>query len=148
MSRGGRLRMLLGIGSVIVLLVGIAQFPAHAHHAFTAQYDAAKPATLNGVVVKVEWLNPHTYFYIDVDDADTGNVTTWAIEMGSPVVLMRRGWTRNSMQIGDVVTIDGILARDGSPALNAQSVVLDKTGKRLFSRSAAEDSEASNGARD
>ena len=116
---------------------------APAHHAFTAQYDASKPASLNGVVVKIEWLNPHTYFYIDVGDAETGNVTTWAIEMGSPVVLMRRGWTRNSMQIGDVVTIDGILARDGSHALNARSVVLDATGQRLFTRSAAEEDEVS-----
>lgn len=143
-----RLRRSLSIGAVVVLGCSIVQLPARAHHAFTAQYDAAKPATLNGVVVKVEWLNPHTYFYIDVEDVDSGGVTTWAIEMGSPVVLMRRGWTRNSMQIGDVVTIDGILARDGSSALNAQSVVLDKTGQRLFSRSAAEDSEATDAARD
>lgn len=115
---------------------------AFAHHAFTAQYDADKPAQLNGVVVKIEWLNPHTYFFIDVSNKATGRVETWAVEMGSPVALMRRGWTRNSMKIGDVVTVDGILARDGSASLNAQSVVLDATGQRLFTRSRAEQREA------
>jgi hypothetical protein len=127
------LLMALGFGSAA---------PGSAHHAFTAQYDATKTAELTGVVVKIEWLNPHTYFFVDVD-TESGEVETWAIEMGSPVSLMRRGWTRNSMQIGDVVTIDGALARDGSTALNARSVVLQSTGQRLFSRSPSEDQEAS-----
>lgn len=144
-TRGGDRLAAVGLSAVVACAM---TGPVHAHHAFTAQYDAAKPATLNGVVVKIEWLNPHTYFYIDVAEEHGGTVTTWAIEMGSPVVLMRRGWTRNSMQIGDVVTIDGILARDGSPSLNAQSVVLDKTGQRLFSRSANEDGDPSNATRD
>ena len=137
----------LGRCAAALLASGLVA-PAQAHHAFAAQYDASKAATLNGVVVKIEWLNPHTYFYVDVSEQATGDVTTWAIEMGSPVVLMRRGWTRNSMQIGDVVTIDGILARDGSPSLNAQSVVLAATGQRLFTRSAAEEGEADSAPRD
>lgn len=116
-----------------------------AHHAFVAQYDADKPAQLNGVVVKIEWLNPHTYFFVDVQDGADGSVETWAIEMGSPVALMRRGWTRNSMKIGDVVTVDGILARDGGAALNAQSVVLDETGQKLFTRSRAEQQQVESG---
>ncbi len=124
------------VSCLAAFAVGVS---AEAHHAFVAQYDAEKPAQLNGVVVKIEWLNPHTYFFVDVHDEFDGTVQTWAIEMGSPVSLMRRGWTRNSMKIGDVVTIDGILARDGSASLNAQSVVLDSTGQKLFARSRAEE---------
>lgn len=115
---------------------------AHAHHAFTAQYDVDKPITLTGVVVKIEWLNPHAYFFIDVADEAAGETVTWAGEMGSPVSLLRRGWTRNSMRIGDVVEVEGILARDGSASLNAQSIVLTSTGQKLFTRSADEERSA------
>ena len=125
---------------ILFCMLGIScPFAVNAHHAFVAQYDADKPAQLNGVVVKIEWLNPHTYFFIDVHDESRGSIETWAVEMGSPVSLMRRGWTRNSMKIGDVITVDGILARDGGPSLNAQSVMLDATGQKLFTRSAAEE---------
>ena len=112
---------------------------AGAHHAFTAQYDVDQPIAVTGVVVKIEWMNPHAYFYIDVTDEITGQVTTWATEVGSPVSLMRRGWTRNSMRVGDVVAVDGIKARDGSASLNAQSIVLTHTGQKLFTRSAEEE---------
>ena len=121
------------------LLFALASFPGSAHHAFTAQYDSEKPITLTGVVVKIEWLNPHAYFFIDVEDEATGEISTWACELTSPVGLMRRGWTRNSMKIGDVVVVDGVLARDGSASLNAQSVVLTSTGQKLFTRSPAEE---------
>ena len=117
---------------------GTAAGSAAAHHAFTAQYDSEKPVAVTGVVVKIEWLNPHAYFFIDVTDAESGEVLTWAAEMGSPVVLMRQGWTRDSMKIGDEVAVEGIRARDGSSALNARSVVLTSTGQQLFARSAAE----------
>ena len=117
----------------------LAAGTAAAHHAFTAQYDANQPVSIQGIVVKIEWLNPHAYFFVDVTDPDTGEVVTWAAEMGSPVVLMRQGWTRDSMKIGDEVAVEGIRARDGSPALNARSVVLTSTGQRLFTRSAAEE---------
>jgi hypothetical protein len=113
--------------------------PAFAHHAFAAQYDSSKPVSLTGVVVKVEWLNPHAYFFIDVEDQSNGEVANWACELTSPVGLMRRGWTRNSLKIGDVVVVDGILARDGSASLNAQSVVLTATGRKLFTRSVDEE---------
>ena len=116
---------------------------ADAHHAFTAQYDPDDTATLTGVVVKIEWLNPHAYFFVDVTDEATGAVLTWACELTSPVGLMRRGWTRNSLAIGDVVQVDGALARDGGQAINAASVVLTGTGQRLFTRSAAEERQVS-----
>lgn len=103
---------------------------SQAHHSFSAQYDAGKQVTLRGFVTKVEWRNPHAYFYMDVDDGD-GNVSQWAFEMGAPSVLQRRGWTRNSLQIGDVVEVNGALARDGSPLVNATAVLFPDTGERL-----------------
>ncbi len=89
----------------------------------------------DGKVTKVEWYNPHAFFYIDVKDEKTGAVTNWAAEMNSPNSLMRLGWTRDSMKLEDVVTVQGSLAKDGSKLLNARSVVLTKTGQRLFAGS-------------
>ena len=107
---------------------------AFAHHSFAAEFDASKPIKLTGTVTKVEWMNPHTYFYIDVTDPDSGKVTNWGLEMGSPNGLMRQGWTRNSMKVGDQVTVEGSRAKDGSNIGNARSVTLSD-GKRLFAAS-------------
>lgn len=107
---------------------------ASAHHAFTAQYDAEARKELTGVVVKVEWLNPHAYFYLDVEDEETGEVTTWACELGSPVSMLRQGWTRESLALGETFIVEGALARDGSASMNASRVVIESTGQRLFSR--------------
>ena len=111
-------------------LLGVT-LPAAAHHSFAAQYDADRPARLEGVVTKVEWMNPHTRFYIDVED-DNGNVVNWNLELASPNILTRRGWTRNSLQVGDTVTVDASLAKDDSNMANAMTVVL-ADGSRLFS---------------
>ena len=119
----------LGVGLLL------AAVPVVAHHSFAAEFDADKPFKLTGVVTKVEWQNPHTYFYLDVTDERTKKVTNWAFEMGSPNGLMRNGWTRNTLKIGDAVTVEGSLARDGKPYGNARTVVLDSTGKRLFAAS-------------
>ena len=119
----------VGIGMVI------AARPLIAHHSFAAEFDAAKPFTLTGKVTKVEWMNPHSFFYIDVIDEQTKAVTNWAMELGSPNGLMRAGWTRNTLKVGDEVTVEGSLAKNGSPTGNARSVVMTSTGQRLFAGS-------------
>lgn len=120
----------------LAIVLGVAAVPAIAHHSFAAEYDAAKPVTLTGTVTKVEWMNPHARFYIDVKD-DTGKVSNWEFELGSPNGLMRRGWTRNSLKEGDVVTVAGSLAKDGSKLANARTIKL-ADGKQVFAGSATE----------
>jgi len=123
---------------ILVVVVAVALFmggrAASAHHSFAAEFDAAKPFKLSGTVTKVEWQNPHTFFYIDVTD-DKGKVTNWAMEMDSPNGMTRAGWTRNTMKAGDKVTVEGSLAKDGSPLGNARSVTRTATGKRRFAAS-------------
>jgi len=109
-----------------------------AHHSFAAEFDANKALTLKGIVTKIEWSNPHTYFYMDVTDA-AGKVVNWGMEMGSPNGLMRQGWTRNTLHVGDEVTVEGSQAKDGANVGNARVVTLAATGKRLFAASSQTD---------
>ena len=97
--------------------------PSLAHHSFAAQYDPDRPIMLKGVVTKIEWTNPHARFYIDVTDG-AGNVINWNLELASPNILTRNGWSRNFVALGDEVTVDGSLARDGSKMANALTVTL------------------------
>lgn len=119
---------MLGLAAMMGALVAVT--PAMAHHSFAAEYDAKKPVTLKGTVTKVDWMNPHVYFYIDVTD-DKGSITNWGLEMGPPNGLERSGWTRNTIQIGTEVIVEGTLAKDGSKQANARSVTLAETGQRL-----------------
>jgi hypothetical protein len=96
---------------------------SYAHHSFAAVFDASSPVEATGTVTEVEWMNPHAWIYIDVAGED-GETVNWAFELGSPNGLMRRGWTRNSVQIGDMISIAGYQARDGSNRGNVKSIVL------------------------
>jgi hypothetical protein len=129
------MRVLAAAACVAILALAAASRPAVAHHSFAAEFDGAKQATLTGAVTKIEWTNPHVFFYIDVKDEQTGEVANWQAEMNSPNYLMRLGWSRDTMSHGDVVTVRGSLARNGSRLINAQYVVLAATGQRLFAGS-------------
>jgi hypothetical protein len=119
-------------------LIGLflAALPMLAHHSFDAEYDRSKTIEMKGTVTKVEWTNPHARFYIDVKDAN-GSVTNWNLELGSPNGLTRAGWKRDSLKIGDEVTVTASLAKDGSKMANARSVVL-AGGKKVFGASSAD----------
>ena len=123
-------RLLLAMTMIAGVL---AAGPSFAHHSFAAEFDASKPVKLTGTVTKIEWMNPHAYFYIDVKD-ESGKVINWGMEMGSPNGLMRQGWSRNSMKIGDEITVEGSRAKDGSNIGNARSVMLTG-GQKLFAGS-------------
>ena len=123
--------MTRGITALLMTIAVLASgLPIAAHHSFSAQYDRDKPITLKGAITKMEWANPHIYFYIDV--AETGGATAhWAIEGGAPNTLYRAGWRRDSAKVGDLVTVDGFLARDGTKLVNMQTALL-ADGRKLF----------------
>ena len=114
------------VASVIVLAAGTTA----AHHSFSAEFDAKKPISISGVVTKVEWTNPHVWFYVNVKDEKTGEVTNWGAEMGPPHGLQRNGWRRETLKIGEVVTVEGSMAKNGTKRMNARTVTLASTGAR------------------
>jgi hypothetical protein len=124
------------IGLAFIFALAFTAVPAPAHHSFAAEFDRSKPVTITGTVTKVEWANPHARFYVDVKD-ESGKTNNWDFELGSPNGLMRRGWTRNSLKIGDVVTVTGWLAKNAPHVGNASAVTLSN-GKKVFAGSSAE----------
>ena len=118
------------LGVLAAVCAALVVTPLWAHHSFSAEYGN-EAVQLTGAVTKIEWHNPHVFFYIDVRDEQTEQVTNWALEMGAPAVIQRLGWTRTSMKIGDVVIVTGTKAKNGKPLANARSVVMASTGKKL-----------------
>jgi hypothetical protein len=119
-------------GGLILLLCGLVwAAPAVAHHAFDTEFDATKPVKLKGIVTKVEWTNPHVWFYLNVKNEKTGEVENWGFEMGGPNGLQREGWTRTTIKIGEELIVDGFLARNGSRNVNSKNVLIASTGKKL-----------------
>ena len=129
------MRVIGALLSVIGLAIMSRQIEAH--HSFAAEFDAAKPFKFTGAVTKVVWANPHAWLYVDVVDAATNKTTNWAVELNSPNALMRAGWKRDTLRAGDVITVEGSLAKDGSPTGNARSVVTS-AGEKLFAGSSQE----------
>jgi Family of unknown function (DUF6152) len=126
---------------LVVLTAGfgmlLSAVPVLAHHSFAAEYDASKPITISGTVTKMEWMNPHARFYVDVKD-ESGKVTNWNFELGAIPVLLKQGWKRDSLKVGDQVTVEGSRAKDGSSTANARSVKLPD-GRRVFGGSSGGD---------
>ena len=120
----------------VAWIVFLSASSVAAHHNFRAEFDINSPFSVTGTVTRVEWTNPHTWFYLDVKD-DKGVITNWAMEMGSPNALMRAGWKRTSMNAGDVIAVDGYKSWERKNTGNARSVILTKTGQKLFAASSA-----------
>ena len=123
--------------ALVLLVVGLplAGRAVVAHHAFSAEFDAEKRVKLTGAVTRLDWTNPHAWIYVDVKD-ETGKVANWGFELASPNGLMRSGWTRFSLKPGDVVTVEGARAKNGSNNANAEVVIVTSTGQKLFAGSA------------
>ena len=128
----------------LILSTGLilAPAPTAAHHSFAAEFDSEKRAEYTGIVTKVEWVNPHVWFYVNVKDEVTGEVSNWGAEMGPPHGLQRRGWRRNTLKIGDEVTVEGSLAKNGTNRMNARTITLTATGGRPGETLDANSSEA------
>jgi hypothetical protein len=133
-SEGKVNRKLLALTGVLLGLL-VAAIPLVAHHSFDAEYDRNKPIKFTGTVTKLKWMNPHIYFYVDVKD-EAGKAINYACEGGAPNGLYRNGWRKDSLKNGDVVSIEGWRAKDGSNTVNARSIVLPG-GKRVFAGSSA-----------
>jgi len=132
------MKVRLSFAVAAILALASTAVPVRAHHAFAAEFDRNKPVTVTGTVTRVEWANPHARFYIDVKDT-SGKVNNWDFELGSPNGLMRRGWTRNSLKIGDVITVTGWAAKVAPNVGNASTVTL-ANGKKVFAGTSADES--------
>jgi uncharacterized protein DUF6152 len=128
-TMNARLSVVLATGFAAVL----AAVPAAAHHSFAAEYDQSKPITVKGEVVRLEWTNPHARVSID-EKTESGKIVHWDFELGPPTALMRRGWSRNSLKPGTIVTVNGFLAKDEPNVANARSVTL-ADGRQVFAGS-------------
>jgi hypothetical protein len=122
---------------IFVSAVVASVAPLLAHHSFAAEFDSKKPVELKGTLTDLEWVNPHAWIHMDVTDA-SGKVTKWDCELGSPNLLMRNGWRRDSLKKGDVIVVSGSQAKDGTNVANARTVSL-ADGKRVFNAGSSGD---------
>ena len=113
--------------------LSVGALPLAAHHSFAAEYDSKQTVTLTGTVTKVEWMNPHTWFYVDAAGKD-GKVVSWSCEGANPNALARRGWRKNSLKAGDKVIVEAYRAKDGSSTVNARTITL-ADGQKIFAGS-------------
>jgi DNA/RNA endonuclease YhcR with UshA esterase domain len=127
------MKIIIGILAAALLMAAV---PLAAHHSFAAEYDANKPIQVTGTVTKVEWTNPHARIYVDVKD-ENGNVTNWNFELGGPLQLNRLGWKRDAVKVGDQVTVQGYMAKDGAKMANARNVVF-ADGRKIFAGSSGD----------
>ena len=123
-----RSKLAIAVAGAILLLAAV---PALAHHAFSSEFDVKKPIHFTGVITKVELVNPHAWFHVDVTGPD-GKVTSWMIEAGTPNVLLRRGFTKNSVPVGTQVVVDGFQAKDGSSKGSGRDLTLPDGRKLLI----------------
>ena len=114
----------------VVFSLLLSALPVMAHHAFATEFDASKPVTKRGIVTKLEWTNPHVWFYVNVKN-EKGTIENWAFEMGGPGALAGQGWNRNTLKIGDEVIVEGSMARAGNNRGNSRSVTMVKSGQKL-----------------
>ena len=117
------------IGAAVCIAAMLAVIPVYAHHPFAAEYDSNKPVTVMGTVTKIDWENPHTHLYMDVK-GDNGTTEHWTMELGNPKKLANNGWKKDTVKMGDMVTVNGWKARDGSNRANVNTVTMPN-GKKL-----------------
>jgi hypothetical protein len=124
---------------ILVGALGVvwASVPVSGHHSFAAEYDREKPVAIKGTVTALDWVNPHAWIHVDVKD-DAGNVTNWMCELGSPNLLLRNGWRRDSLKPGDSIVVEGTAAKDGAKRANARTVKM-ADGKRVFNAGSSGD---------
>ena len=120
-------KIVLGLMVVATILAAVPSLMAH--HSFAAEFDSAKQVKMTGVVTKIDWTNPHVWFYLDVKD-ESGKITNWGFEMGPPHMLQAQGWTRTTMKLGDTVSFTGSLAKNGTNRVNARNVTT-ADGKKM-----------------
>jgi Family of unknown function (DUF6152) len=124
------------VSLILVSALLLSAAPTVAHHAFATEFDAAKQVTMKGIVTKIDWANPHVWFYLNVKN-ESGTIENWGFEMGGPNSLRNSGWTKETMKIGDELVVEGFLARNGSRNVNAKNVTMAATGKKLGAASSS-----------